>query len=152
MLSNMERFDQLTGAVFARLYEAFPEPVALDALPFLRDIVPEGQDFETENEQAFNAPEFFGYTVRWLTETGYLTHAEGYVDRPFTFENCVLTAKGLEALKATPISIANGKSIGQSLQDAAKNGALEPIKKLSGEALSAGVHLVIGAAKAHLPG
>ena len=151
MLSNMERFDQLTGAVFARLYEAFPEPIELDAFPFLQDIAPDGQDFETQQEQAFNAPEFFSYTLRWLAETGYLTHAKQYLGKPSTFEECVLTAKGLEALKATPKSIASGKSIGQSLQDAAKNGALESIKKLSGEALSAGVHLAVGVAKAHLP-
>jgi hypothetical protein len=146
----MERFDQLTGAVFARLYEAFPEPVALDAFPFLKDIAPDGQNPEQQNEQAFNAPEFFSYTVRWLAETGYLTHAKQYLGRPSTYEECVLTAKGLEALKATPKSIAGGKSIGQSLQDAAKKGALDSIKKLSGEALSAGVHLAVGAARAHL--
>jgi hypothetical protein len=151
MASNMERFDQLTGAVFARLYEAFPEPISLDAFPFLSNIVPSDQDEGTQYEQAFGAPEFFVYTVRWLAETGYLTHRKQSENIPLTFEDCVLTAKGLEVLKSVPASISTSNSIGQSLQEAAKTGSLDAIKKLAGEALSTGVHLAVGIARAHLP-
>lgn len=150
MSSNIERFDQLTGAVFARLYEAFPEPVVLDAYPFLAEIVPAGQDEDAESEQAFGAPEFFFHTLHWLAETGYLTHRKQLQSSPLTFEECVLTAKGLEVLKAVPKSIGSSKSIGQSLQEAAKKGAMDSVKKLAGEALSAGTHLAVGFAKAHL--
>ncbi len=152
MASNMERFDQLTGAVFAHLYDAFPEPVPLDAFSFLDKIAPDGQEADAQHEQAFNAPEFFVYTVRWLAETGYLTHRKHSEQIPLTFEECVLTAKGLEVLKSVPASISTSESIGQSLQKAAKNGALDTVKQLASEALSTGVHLAIGIAKAHLPG
>jgi len=149
-MSNMERFDRLTGAIFARLYESFPEPVNLDAYPFLHLIVAADQDQATQCEQAFNAPEFFSYTLRWLADTGYFNHGSQADGSPYTFTECVLTAKGLEVLKAVPKSISTGQSIGQSLQEAAKRGAIDSIKKLTGEALSTGVHLAIGVARTHL--
>lgn len=150
MTNNMERFDRLTGAVFARLYESFPEPVTLDAQPFLHSIVAADQDQATQCDQAFNAPEFFSCTLRWLAGTGYFTHGSQGEQSPYTFTECVLTAKGLEVLKAVPTSIKTQQSIGQSLQDAAKRGAIDSIKKLTGEALSTGVHIAIGVARAHL--
>jgi len=73
------------------------------------------------------------------------------MSNPYVFEDCVLTAKGLEALKSTPSSI-SGKSLGQSLQDAAKAGAIESVKKLSGQVLSVGVNIATKAVMAHFHG
>jgi len=145
MASNMERFDLLTGAVFAELYESFPEPLILDPYHFLTQIAPEGQDKDVQNEQAFGAIEFFGHTIDWLTRTGYLTHNTTVRSDLSIFENCVLTAKGLEVLKALPDSI-TGKTLGSQLHDAAKNGLLDSVKSLAGKALGVGASMTYSAA------
>lgn len=146
MASNMERFDLLTGALFARLYESFPEPVTLEPRPFLNQIAPEGQDHEAQRVQSFNAIEFFGYTINWLAQTGYLTHASQTQAELSIFDGCVLTAKGLEVLKALPDSV-TGKTLGSQLQDAAKNGVLDSVKSLTGKALGLGASMSYSAAK-----
>ncbi|WP_049818735.1 hypothetical protein [Pseudomonas taiwanensis] len=145
MASNMERFDLLTGAVFAQLYESFPEPVILDPYHFLAQIAPEGQDQDVQNEQAFGAIEFFGHTIDWLTRTGYLTHTTTVRRELSIFEDCVLTAKGLEVLKALPDSV-TGKNFGSLLQDAAENGLLDSVKSLAGKALAVGASMSYSAA------
>lgn len=147
MASNMERFDLLTGAIFAELYESFPEPVILDPFNFLAQIAPEGQDQEIKNEQEFCAPEFFGHTVRWLERTGYLTHGSQqlHLAEHSIFADCVLTAKGLEVLKALPDSI-TGKTLGSQLQDAAKAGLIDSMKSLTGKALGMGASMSYAAA------
>lgn len=147
MASNMERFDLLTGAVFARLYESFPEPVTLEPYPFLEQIAPEGQDHEAQRVQSFNAIEFFGYTINWLEQTGYLTHSPQMRADLSIFDGCILTAKGLEVLKALPDSI-TGKTLGSQLQDAAKNGLLDSVKSLTGKALGIGASMSYSAAAA----
>lgn len=144
MPSNMERFDQLTGALFAHLYENFPEPVLLEARPFLSIIAPDGQDRETQSVQAFNAPEFFLHTVRWLARTDYLTYQVQPHDQ-YLIRDCVLTAKGLEVLKAIPDSL-SGESLGSQIQEAAKAGLMDTVKALAGKALGAGASITLSAA------
>ncbi|WP_339548588.1 hypothetical protein [Pseudomonas kermanshahensis] len=148
MPSNMERFDQLTGAIFARLYETFPEPVKLDDRPFLDLIAPDGQDLEVQSSQAFYAPEFFVHTVRWLAQTGYLTYTANQRDE-YLIQDCVLTAKGLEVLKATPDSL-GGKTLGSQLQDAAEAGLIDTVKSLAGKALGVGASMTYTAASSWL--
>ncbi|MNN93398.1 hypothetical protein D3C81_2118280 [compost metagenome] len=63
------------------------------------------------------------------------------------FRQAVLTAKGLEVLKATPASLSSS-SFGEQLQTAAKDGMLDTIKSLTNEALSRGVGLATSAAVA----
>ena len=145
MASNMERFDLLTGAVFAELFESFPEPVLLDPYAFLSQMAPDGQEEDVQREQAYTAIEFFGHTIDWLARTGYLTHSLQTQRELSLFENCVLTAKGLEVLKALPDSI-TGKTLGSQLQDAAKAGLLDSIKSLTGKALGVGASMTYAAA------
>ena len=57
----------------------------------------------------------------------------------------VLTAKGLEVLKATPSSLTSS-SFGQQLQEATSAGMLDTIKGLTNEALSRGIGLASSAA------
>ncbi|TFF13723.1 hypothetical protein EXW72_08340 [Pseudomonas sp. BCA14] len=128
--SNIERFDQLAGRIFADLYEAFPLPKTLSDI----------SHGEKGLDPVFNAEFFFVATVRWLASSGYVTH--GKQDNRFVFEDCVLTAKGLEVLKATPDSLTES-SIGSQLQDAAKSGLVDSVKTLVGKALA------IGAAKGY---
>jgi len=151
MATNMERFDLLTGAVFAQLYESFPEPVLLDPYNYLKQIAPEDQDIDTQRELRSGAVEFFGYTIDWLAQTGYLTHSTP-IRRDFSiYEKCVLTAKGLEVLKALPDSI-TGKTLGSQLQEAAKAGLIDSMKSLTGKALGMGASMSYAAAASWMAG
>ncbi|QAY92556.1 hypothetical protein [Pseudomonas sp. ACM7] len=133
--SNIKRFDELTGQILGALYESFPVPRHL----LLKDLFPDGLSFDdfvgfdVPNEQG----EFLFACIDWLAESGYLrfkekVQASGYAE-------CVLTAKGLEVLKATPDSLSTESSLGDQLVDATKTGAKGLIGDLAGQALSIGV-------------
>lgn len=133
--SNIKKFDELTGQVLGVLYESFPVPHAL----LLKDLIPDGISFD--ERIGFDVPnengEFMFACIDWLAESGYLRfknkiQATGYSE-------CVLTAKGLEVLKATPDSLNTEPSIGEQLVDASKTGAKSLIGDLAGQALSIGV-------------
>ena len=145
MATNMERFDLLTGAVFADLYESFPEPVILDPCDYLKQIAPEDQDIDSQRELRSQAVEFFSYTIDWLAQTGYLTHSAP-IHKDFSiYEKCVLTAKGLEVLKALPDRL-SGKTLGSQLQEATKAGIVDSVKSLTGKALGVGASMTYAAA------
>lgn len=133
--SNIKRFDELTGQILSVLYESFPVPRVL----LLKDLIPDGISFD--ERIGFDVPnengEFLFACIDWLTESGYLrfkdkVQATGYTE-------CVLTAKGLEVLKATPDSLSTESSLGEQLVDASKTGAKSLIGDLAGQALSIGV-------------
>ncbi|PMY62079.1 MULTISPECIES: hypothetical protein [Pseudomonas] len=133
--SNIKRFDELTGQILGALYESFPVPRAL----LLKDLISDGISFD--ERVGFDVPnengEFLFACIDWLSESGYLRfqskiHATGYSE-------CVLTAKGLEVLKATPDSLSTESSLGEQLVDASKTGAKSLIGDLAGQALSIGV-------------
>ncbi|MCY4126216.1 MAG: hypothetical protein OXF59_13625, partial [Pseudomonas sp.] len=78
--------------------------------------------------------------IEWLSESGYLrfknqSHGSGFL-------NAVLTAKGLEALKAVPESLTAGPPLGDRLVDATKSGTKSILGSLAGEVLSVGSRLV----------
>jgi hypothetical protein len=134
--SNIDRFDQLAGKVFALLYESFPMTVSLTAEPFTAIIAVEPAETIEGHQQVFDTDEFFAASITWLAQSGYMAFtAQGIM--PATFHQCTLTAKGLEVLKAIPDSL-TGRSIGSQLQDAAKAGLLESVKSLTGKALGIG--------------
>lgn len=106
---NIEKFNQLTAAVLAKLYQEFPIPYTLAYQDeSLRDAGCFGED---------DAP-FFMATLRWLIAAGYITAEQ---------ENCVLvwnvilTPKGLETLCAIPDSLTT--SLGERLKAAALSGS-----------------------------
>ncbi|WP_244057437.1 hypothetical protein, partial [Aeromonas caviae] len=85
----------------------------------------------------FKRKQFAFECMHWLIEAGYLhgkAHAYEYI------ENAVLTAKGLEVLKATPDSLQ--ESLGERMQEAAKSGMGETARALIGQVVSLGVGLV----------
>lgn len=150
---NIEKFNEITGKVFALLYGSFPIPQ--DLFPHSIDIAPTPQpeyDPETAtlggigiaSTYELNEEEkLFGHTVAWLVDTGYLSaKRRNAVDM---YQGVVLTAKGLEVLKAVPSALdKNGsKSYGEQLQEAAKTGISETLKGLANETLTKGVGLVI---------
>ncbi|BDO06950.1 hypothetical protein [Aeromonas caviae] len=145
MVSNIERFDLTVVLVLAELYGRFPVRKALDASKFMLTDdgqIAEGLSSREEAELDFNDPYFkrkqFAFEcMHWLIEAGYLhgkAHAYEYI------ENAVLTAKGLEVLKATPDSLQ--ESLGERMQEAAKSGMGETARALIGQVVSLGVGLV----------
>ncbi|GAD61558.1 MULTISPECIES: hypothetical protein [Pseudomonadaceae] len=143
--SNIERFDQATGLIFAQLYSEFPRRTTLTSgvlEPMIRSIVADS-DWLTE----LSAKEsFFSNTMDWLLQAGFIWHHEKQSTFPTQYLGCVLTTKALEALKATPASL-SGESLGQSLKEAATSGLLDSLKGLTNEVLSKGVHMAVGAAQ-----
>jgi hypothetical protein len=132
--SNIKRFDELTGQILGVLYESFPVPRHL----LLKELLPDGftlNDFlgyEIPNEDG----EFLFACIDWLAESGYLrfkdkVQATGYTES-------VLTAKGLEVLKATPDSLSTGPTLGDQLIDATKTGAKGVVGNIAGQVMSLG--------------
>ena len=76
------------------------------------------------------------HTFIWLKETGFIK-IEGE-HAYLSFSGIVLTAKGLEVLKATPESIKPSKHIGNALIGLLKEGGTEAAKQLVGQAIQLG--------------
>ena len=134
--SNIELFDEFAGKIFGQLYERFPVPKDLHIEDFFPTISKEGGD-AAASEISHKRTVFYATTV-WLQSAGYTTSA----DERSSFSNqVVLTAKGLEVLKATPRSLTIGPSIGEQLAEATKEGGKEIMRGLVSEALGIGARL-----------
>ncbi|MDD0973804.1 hypothetical protein [Pseudomonas fontis] len=136
-VSNIQQFDEITGRVLGTLYENFPVPKSLRIKQFVEDgfIYDERVQVDVPSESGM----FFMACIDWLAEAGYLrfrskAHNDGFVE-------AVLTAKGLEVLKAIPESLQTGPSLGDQLVDATKSGAKSLLGSIAGQALSIGVHM-----------
>lgn len=142
MTTNIERFDVVAGAVFAYLYEQFPVPVDLD---YQQVEVPENQSADAQTDWSLwleGAPQKAGFlaaTVDWLASTGYLTFKSKSEGCAFT--GVVLTAKGLEVLKAAPKSLRTDPSLGETLVKAAKSGLSDQVRDLTNSILKRGYAL-----------
>jgi len=141
--TNIDRFDRLTGAVFAKLYESFPMGVDLDVMEFSNVISP-GKEYEEVVSQALDQDEFFNSAVVWLRDAGFITFDRTTLDNSMAYQ-CRLTAKALQVLKSTPESI-GGETLGSCLSDAIKQGTMESLKTVANEALNRGVGFVFAAA------
>ncbi|MCO7516432.1 hypothetical protein NJF44_15625 [Pseudomonas guariconensis] len=136
-VSNIEMFDEITGKIFAKLYQRFPLPTHLRAEEFAGEAM--GYDEKFGMDLPTKDAEFFFATGKWLIEAGYLT-ATPY---PYTaFGDAVLTAKGLEVLKAVPDSVSSKESIGEQLASMAKEQGREATKGLVTEALALGARFI----------
>jgi hypothetical protein len=136
-VSNIEKFDDITGKIFAELYQSFPLPQALMAEDFVENVmrIDEQHGAEIPTIDA----EFFIATAEWLMHAGYITCKP----HPYTYvSNAVLTAKGLEVLKAIPESVTSKLSIGEQLAVSAKEGGKEVGRGLVSEAFSIGVKIL----------
>ncbi|BCX67958.1 hypothetical protein [Pseudomonas izuensis] len=133
--SNIERFDEYAGRIFAHLYATFPIRVKIGDFQFMPE-PPAGEhfDFELYSEES----KFVESTILWLRDAGYISGrviALGLLD-------AVLTTKGLEVLKATPSSLANGPTLGDRITEAVQEGGKETLRGLVSEALGIGARLL----------
>ena len=148
MATNIERFDLLTGRIFADLYEEFPVHRLLTVEKYSTYLMGLDPDFKIDPvfEDQRKANNFFFSTMDWLIAAGYIScrirHSHG--------SDTVLTARGLEALKSVPDSLTGKESLGAQLIDAAREGATGRVKELAGATIGAGVRLGIGLAQSML--
>lgn len=86
------------------------------------------------------------FTILWLIGSGYITatphNSGGYW---YGFDEAVLTAKGLETLKAIPDSLTT--PLGERLKEAVKQGGWEATRTLVSQVLSVGATIGINALK-----
>lgn len=142
---NIERFNEITGQVFALLYESFPLPMALR--PKLLGIEEhEGGEYSPELGEVLgvepqSADEvLFKHSITWLVQAGYIASKTPDYDRHF-FAEARLTAKGLEVLNAIPENLTKREPLGEQLAAASKSGAKELMRSITTEVLGAGVRL-----------
>lgn len=139
--SNIERFDHIVAKVLGELYSAFPCPKTLPATDFVEEALTHsdfiGADVASENG------EFFNHTIQWLADAGYLKMSELETQLAIA-RGAVLTAKGLEALRAMPGSLEGKSSLGERLAEQAKSSSGEGIKALVGEVIGAAVRGMTG--------
>lgn len=130
-------FDEITGKIFATLYQSFPMPKYLGVADFVE--IP----MEYSERQGMDVPtseaEFFTATAQWLINAGYIT-GEPYPS--MYVSDAILTAKGLEVLKAIPDSVSAKASIGELLATTAKQEGKEVFRGLVGQALGIGARLI----------
>ena len=136
-MSNIERFDEITGDVFAKLYLNFPVPCLLRAADYVTN--PTEYNEHIGGDVPSREAEFFFSSIRWLEDAGYIVtkaENESYV------ADVVLTSKGLEVLRAMPSSLQGKASIGERLGDTAAKGGKEIARMLVSEALALGTRIV----------
>lgn len=136
-VSNIEKFDDITGKIFAELYQSFPLPQLLLPSSFVENAMRFDELYGTEVPT--DDAEFFIATAEWLMHAGYITCKPC---RYIRIDDAVLTAKGLEVLKAIPKSVTSTSSIGEQLAASAKEGGKEVTRGLVSEAFGLGVRIL----------
>lgn len=142
--SNIERFDRLTGVIFAKLYSAFPIRIDLD----LVDLMSASLEELGENEfleEVGSEPDFVSATMDWLEEAGYIVKVDSTLDGG-KYLRCTLTHKALEALKAVPEGL-GGPTLGSKIADASKSGALKVLGDLASQTLGVAVGMAAASLK-----
>lgn len=141
--TNIEQFDEIAGQLLGRLYEKFPVRTRL----YIKDFVADGFtiDEHVHAEVPNDKGDFFMACAEWLGEAGFLHFKQKVYN--VGFHDAVLTAKGLEVLKAVPESLQSGPTLGERMLSAskevaggvAKESAAAALKELVRVALSSGV-------------
>jgi hypothetical protein len=116
---NVREFNEISGVIFARLYESFPVVRDIDAKDIakalghnLTDTLPSGRSFH----------DVLIHTIGWLTVEGFV-HRVGV----HAMEKVMLTTKALAAMNAIPEKL--GGPRGSQLVEATKEGASEEGKR-----------------------
>lgn len=136
----MEKFNKLVGLVFGRLYEEFPVPLDVRPEAFL-DLVID----ETDDEGAFNFPEYFASTIKWLEASGYIWIDQDKSTLSGRAYDIVLSETGLESLRRVPTSLEGSASLGERLSNFSKSKATEAVGTLISLAITTAAQGAIGA-------
>lgn len=135
-MKNIELFDLYVGKIFVVLYEEFPVRKNISACEFLGYIeMPDGEGY-TKKEQ--KECDIFDSTVEWLRESGYILYRKKV---SVWYTDTILSAKGLELLKAVPESVRTKSSIGEYINHLAKESTDDALKKSVNVLLSMGLKM-----------
>lgn len=132
-LKNIELFDLYVGKIFVKLYENFPLRIDISPCKMI------GKEINEDTLEAPKECDIFIDTMIWLEESGYIKYSSQEGNHYFL--KVVLTAKGLELLKAVPPSVETKKGIGERLTTLSKIGSEEAIKEAVNIMLSMGVKM-----------
>lgn len=142
-MQNIDLFDQYTAQILAQLYAAFPVKQPLDARKLCGHSAMDEYGAVLDDQGARSKHfEVARATIEWLAETGYLRG--GQMDK-FGIDRAVLTALGLNVLKALPESLRMGDSTGDRLVRLVREGSFDIAKDLVKSALSTGASMAIKA-------
>lgn len=139
-MQNIDLFDEYVAGALAALYESFPVKRFVDARELCghSDI----NDFGAIIDPCGNPSKAFDVaraTIDWLVETGYIRagvrHQWGYAD-------AVLTAAGLEVLKASPESLKAKETLGEKLVRFTKDGSIGLAREAAKAAISTGIGML----------
>ncbi|EHG7584030.1 hypothetical protein OGY07_13130 [Citrobacter sp. Cs237] len=135
-MSNIDKFDEIAGQVFADLYNSFPLTKPLGLADYTEGDSALDPDGFTGAELTEDA-EFVKATISWLINADFITssgfHGEYFAD-------VILTPKGLECLKLMPDSLTS--NAGSQLTQAVKAGSRETIKMITNHVLALGVKIM----------
>lgn len=121
----MEKFNRLTGLLFAKLFEEFPVPTRFTPHSFFEQMIE-----ILDEEGGFNFPEYFESTVRWLDTAGYIWIAQDLCATEGPEFDLVLSERGLATLRKIPESLEGSESIGERLIGFAKSKTSDAVSTL----------------------
>ena len=128
-MKNINLFDEYTAQIFSILYQAFPEKTALDVLKI------SGHEGVSDDGAMEKPARICRSTIEWLSTAGYVDYESNFECGVF---GAVLTAKGLEVLKAVSASLKSRESIGEKIVRTVTTGAKETAKSCAKTALTEG--------------
>ncbi|MGK9166444.1 hypothetical protein KXR53_09120 [Inquilinus limosus] len=117
---HIDRFNTIALKIFALLYAAFPNPIDID----LDDVGLLDDEESPRTELAYN-------TIFWLEQSGLLTVANYYNDRPKEITEALevrLSVQGLAALQKVPNSAQPGRTLGEQIVDVTKAGSRDALQ------------------------
>ncbi|CAD5352312.1 MULTISPECIES: hypothetical protein [Citrobacter] len=134
--TNIDKFNEVTGKIFAILYCSFPVPVDIHLRDFIDGEVYEANDETLTGYDISESALFVDSTINWLAEADFIQIGDKGLESHYSV---VLTPKGLECLKLTPESLSvPGESL---ISNALKSGSKEALKILANQVLSAGIKI-----------
>jgi len=134
--SNIDRFNEVTGKIFASLYCAFPVPIDIHLRDFIDGEVLVQDDETLTGYDMSEGALFVDSTVKWLANADFIQIGDNGFE---SFYSVVLTPKGLECLKRTPDSLSAPG--GSPISEAVKSGSKEALKMLANQVLSIGMKI-----------
>lgn len=150
MISNIERFDTIVVLALADLYSRFPVRQYLASSKFIVTEDGEHVDGLSSEEEGllfaeglhlkdpyFKRRNFAFESLRWLVDAGYIHGTPAAYNG---INDAVLTAKGLEVLKAIPDSLQG--SLGERLVEAVKADSREVGRTVLGQIFGLAVGLL----------
>lgn len=139
-MTNIVLFDEYVARILATLYESFPVRIRLDARQISGML--EEDEFGVPIDERGKPSKAFDIcmaTIEWLIDTGYINSKD---KDQYGYSWCVLTARGLEILKAVPESVKVQSSVGDKLVQLIKGGSIELAREAAKTAISAGIGIM----------